>query len=474
MKKKKRLKSRRKSIYFVLWTAFTAFSFVIVVIFGISQGVSVRETYESAAAESTVSSGNGVRTKLEERVRSGGVVNREFLFELSMEYNVRAYIYDSNGNQILPEETFSYSDGLSETVVQLIEKLQKTDGYRAPMALKKTENSCVYVSDTEIDGEKCYVVVQHALELNRALLREVNGRTVMLGIFVVVLSFVISASISGFFVRPLGEMTEKAKRLAAGDFSVDFKGASYGTETDELAQTLNFARDELSKADSMQKELIANVSHDFKTPLTMIKAYASMIQEISGNDPVKREKHAQVIIDEADRLTALVSDVLDLSKITSGLNEVAAERFDLSVLTSEILSKFGYLAETQGYVFKKEIDGDLYTKADRMKIGQVIYNLIGNAVNYTGEDKSVTVRLRVEGDAIRFSVTDTGAGVPEDELPHIWDRYYRSAETHKRPVKGSGLGLSIVKAALERHGFRYGANSSVGKGSEFYVWFPLA
>ena len=316
-------------------------------------------------------------------------------------------------------------------------------------------------------------MVWRPLALNQALLRAVNGRTALIGVFVLVLSFTISATISGFLVNPLSEMTEKAKRLAAGDFSVDFKGRSYGAEMDELAGTLNYARDEISKADSMQKELIANVSHDFKTPLTMIKAYASMIREISGNDPVKREKHAQVIIDEADRLAVLVSDVLDLSKISSGLNEIKTEVFDLSSFTEEILEKFGYLSETQGYTFETDVESKLFTEADRVKIGQVIYNLIGNAVNYTGEDKKVTVSLRREEGVIRFSVKDTGAGVPKEELPDIWNRYYRSAQTHKRPVKGSGLGLSIVKTVLDKHNFRYGVNSEEGKGSEFYVLFPL-
>lgn len=120
-----------------------------------------------------------------------------------------------------------------------------------------------------------------------------------------------------------------------------------------------FARDEISKSDRMQKELIANVSHDFKTPLTMIKAYASMIQEISGNNPEKRAKHTQVIIEEADRLTSLVNDLLDLSKIRSGIAALKPEVFDLSEYTFDVLEKFAYLSETQGYHFESDIEKDL-------------------------------------------------------------------------------------------------------------------
>ncbi|MBP3434492.1 MAG: ATP-binding protein, partial [Clostridia bacterium] len=113
--------------------------------------------------------------------------------------------------------------------------------------------------------------------------------------------------------------------------------------------------------------------------------------------------------------------------------------------------------------------------ADELKIGQAVYNLIDNAVNYTGADKKVRVSLKMVSETeFRFAVTDTGAGIKPEEIPTIWDRYYRSAETHKRPVKGTGLGLSIVKTVLEKHGFVFGVESERGKGSTFYILFPAA
>ena len=115
----------------------------------------------------------------------------------------------------------------------------------------------------------------------------------------------------------------------------------------------------------------------------------------------------------------------------------------------------------------------MYTVADKVKIGQALYNLIGNAVNYTGEDKQVFVSLKRDGEFFRFAVTDTGKGIKPEELDDIWDRYYRSSESHKRPVQGTGLGLSIVKTVLEKHAFRFGVDSEVGKGSTFFVLFPL-
>ena len=198
-----------------------------------------------------------------------------------------------------------------------------------------------------------------------------------------------------------------------------------------------------------------------------------MIQEISGDNPEKRVKHTQIIIDESDRLTSLVNDILNLSKIRSGMDTLKTRTFNLSEFVHTVLERFDFLSETQGYTIVRDIDDELYTEADMEKIEQVVYNLVGNAINYTGEDKKIVVGLkRIEGGKLRFTVTDTGKGIPEEEIKTIWDRYYRSAETHKRPIKGTGLGLSIVKTILLKHDFEFGVESEVGKGSTFYVLFP--
>jgi signal transduction histidine kinase len=165
--------------------------------------------------------------------------------------------------------------------------------------------------------------------------------------------------------------------------------------------------------------------------------------------------------------------VLDLSKIRAGLSEFKTEIIDMSMKVEEILDRFAYLKETQGYRFVADIDKDLYTDADEVKIDQALYNLIGNAVNYTGEDKLVYVQLKKNSEAtFRFSVTDTGKGIKQEELSDIWDTYSRSSEAHKRHAQGTGLGLSIVKTVLQIHRFEFGVESEVGKGSTFYVEFP--
>lgn len=476
-----RIRQRGASIYFLLWAAFSALSLVIVLLFAFSQRMVTEQTYKNEAARELSAKGKEVQTLVTKAPPEAFGGNRSaYLRYLSTYYDVNIFILSPDGELLFPqapdfgagipeEQTFDFTD----EVKVLLSRLQETE---SASVVYEGEGEYVYGAEISLYGDsEMYLYVAKSLALMEATQAQMGVRTVLLAVFVFALSFAVSSAVSGWLVKPLTEMTEKARLLAHGDFDVDFYGNDYyGREVTELAHTLNFARDELSKADSMQKELIANVSHDFKTPLTMIKAYASMIIEISGDNPEKRNKHAQVIVDEADRLASLVNDVLDLSKIRSGIARLEWKEIDLSSYVQEILERFAYLREAHGYVFQTEIDEDVTVRADELKIGQALYNLIGNAVNYTGEDKKVFVTLKKRADkTARFAVTDTGAGIKAEELSTIWDRYYRSSETHKRPVKGTGLGLSIVKTVLERHNLVFGVESEVGKGSTFYVDFPI-
>ena len=481
-------KKRKTSMFFVLWAVFAALSFLLLLVFSLTQRFVLQDTYRQQA----IASLNGKGARIQEALREtpsaefGGNYDA-FLRYLSTREGVQICILDKDGNILMPfeenidptlplwKENFDFSKVIETHKAQLADKGATVENRRS--VIYSAQGGFVYgaaLPGYNGEGEDTYLYVYQSLELLLAVESELNVRMLWIALFVFVLSFAASSAISGVLIRPLDEISAKAQRLARGDFEVDFQGEDYFEEMQGLSSSLNFAKDELSKADHMQKELIANVSHDFKTPLTMIKAYAEMLVDFHGEDRAKREQSAQIIIDEADRLASLVSDVLDLSKIRSGIQELSLEPFDICEYCREILARFDYLSEKQGYKFEAEIAQGLYTVADKQKIGQVLYNLIGNAVNYTGKNKKVRVVLRKEKGAIYFAVMDTGKGIKKEEFSEIWDRYYRSAEAHKRPVKGTGLGLSIVKTILERHSFEYGVESIVGVGSTFYVYFPLS
>ena len=324
-------------------------------------------------------------------------------------------------------------------------------------------------------GERAYMDVRYPINTVTHTLRQMELYVLVVTVVAFAISFLVSYMIARKLSGPIREVTGTAQELAKGNYSVQFGSAQY-EEIAQLSDTLNYMKEEIKKSGDFQKELVANVSHDLKTPLTMIKAYASMIREISGDDPEKRDKHLQVIIDESDRLTGLVNDILSASKIIAGLDQSNTKIINLTELLYSVINKFSYLQDTQEYRIMVDVEPNLYTSAVEEQIYQVVYNLISNAINYTGNDKTIFVTLKTdeENRYIKFAVRDTGKGIDDEELAHIWDRYYRSKDSHVRPVKGTGLGLNIVKEILQRHSFEFGVNTEKGKGSTFFVNFPIA
>ncbi|MFQ8601435.1 MAG: sensor histidine kinase, partial [Oscillospiraceae bacterium] len=232
--------------------------------------------------------------------------------------------------------------------------------------------------------------------------------------------------------------------------------------------TLNYAAEELSKVEGLRRELIANVSHDLRTPLTMISGYGEVMRDLPGeNTP----ENVQIIIDEARRLTSLVNDMLDISKFQSGTQKLHRTRFNLTQAIRDTLGRYNKLTEKDGYAISFASDQEVYVHADELRISQVVYNFINNAITYTGPDKCIYLRQLVEGNSVKIEVRDTGEGIDPDKLQYIWDRYYKVDKAHKRAQIGTGLGLSIVKSILDLHGARYGVKSKTGEGSIF--WFEL-
>ncbi len=277
--------------------------------------------------------------------------------------------------------------------------------------------------------------------------------------------------VHGIYSAGLYRYRAKAVASSSGIYYAEVKNPRFNSETETLAETLNYAAAEISKVDSLRRDLIANISHDLRTPLTMVKAYAEMIRDLSGDNPAKRSEHVNIIIEESDRLAALVNDILDLSKLESGSEGLNLSKFSITKKIHEIMGRYTLLSEQQGYSFYVNAETDFETEADIIKIEQVLYNLINNAVNYTGENKNVYINLLIKDkDTARIEITDTGKGIEPDLLPLIFDRYYR-AEKNKREVIGTGLGLSIVKQILKRHNFKFGVRSEIGAGSTF--WFEV-
>ncbi len=324
---------------------------------------------------------------------------------------------------------------------------------------------------TDISTNKGYVVHLKHTDDGRfvtviSALRPIDATVnTIKNLFLYLAIFMIAASILMAWI--ISKKISDAVKFAEGTDDVTFKGKGY-KEVEELSETLNYAKDELGKMETYRKELMANVSHDLRTPLTLIEGYAEAMRDIPGeNNP----ENAQIIIEESRRLTSLVNDVLDFSKMSNNHEELNKTNFDLSDLAKTETERVATLVKKDGYDLTFESTEEIKVNADASRIKQVIYNLLINAVNYSEEDKTIRVKVERSGTTALFSVTDHGPGIKPEEKKLIWERYYKSKSNHKRAVTGSGMGLAIVRTIISAHGGTYGVESMGSSGSTF--WFKL-
>ena len=321
------------------------------------------------------------------------------------------------------------------------------------------------------EGSSYYLYIESSINPVDSTVSIIREQLIYITIIIAELAFIITLFISKRISDPIVNLKDKAKRFADGDFSVDFHERGY-SEITELSEVLNKAEDEIGKVNRLRSELIANISHDLRTPLTMVKAYAEMIRDLSGDNPEKRNEHLGIIIDEADRLSNLVSNILELSKLESGNMELGYSEFSLHDKIRDILTRYTLVIEENGYDIAFEPDEDRIVFADADKLDQVLYNFINNAINYSGENKRIRIRQINREDCTRIEVEDNGKGISKELLPKVFDRYYRGSKM-QREVVGTGLGLSICKEILKRHNFAFGVQSEEGKGSVFWFEIPV-
>lgn len=289
------------------------------------------------------------------------------------------------------------------------------------------------------------------------------GGFLLLG--VAILTFFMNRNIA----RPLHSVNVAAKLLPQGKYEPSQNTNNY-LEVQELNSTLSEAAEDIQKADKAKRDLIANVSHDLRTPLTMIKGYGEMMQDLPEE---KTDANLQVIIDEAQRLNALVNDLLDLSKLQENKIELQKEIFDLKEMIATEMRKYEVYVVNDGFQIEQYLDSEANILADRQRMEQVFNNFMTNAINYSGNAEHIIVRESVHNNKVHVSIQDFGEGIEESKLKDIWDRYYKIDKTHVRVSNGSGIGLSIVREILELHGAQYGVTSKVNEGSTFWFEFPI-
>lgn len=320
---------------------------------------------------------------------------------------------------------------------------------------------------TTADGRTVTLVFHAIISPVNATITTIKVQLYYVTGIMLALSVVLALIMARIVSRPIERLNEGAKFLAEGNYDIQFSSGGY-REIHELSQTLNQAARELSKVDKLRRELMANVSHDLRTPLALIYGYAEMM----GDFPDEIDQaQTRLIMDEAERLSSLVNDMLDVSQLESGAMELNAHVYNLTASIARTTDQVAKLVGKEGYRFTFEPDQTVHVMADEVKLTQAFYNLLINAIHYSSGDLLIQVRQIILDQSVRIEVEDHGSGIREEEIPYIWDRYYKGGETHKRAITGTGLGLSIVKKIIDLHGGSCGVESKPGQGSVF--WFQI-
>jgi len=469
------LKNKKtNTLTFKLWVYFVSFAVALFIILWFMQVIFLQSYYSSMKKSETIS----LALEIEEKINDDDI--KDVIDKIAYKNALSIWVFDTDNNLIYSSNNSSGQGTITQLPTRplsidttgIVDKILESSNQKVSYTLKidrfKTE---LFVYGKVIPDTNLCLVLVSSIDPIDATTSVLQSQLVYVTIIALLISSIISVFLSIRISKPITDMTISAQKLAKGNYNVKFEKAGY-KEMDDLADTLNFTASEFSKTDKIRKELIANVSHDLRTPLTMIKAYSEMIRDLSGDNKEKREEHLQVIIDETDRLTRLVNDMMDLSKIESGFATLTKEKFNYTEVLEKTIENFKVLHQVENCKITLETPKDLYVVADKTKIERVLYNLISNAINHSGDIdnmKNIIVKASVNGKIVRTEVIDNGVGIKKEDIAHIWDRYYKVNKNFKRSDTGSGLGLSIVKDILIAHNVNYGVNSEVGKGTDFWL-----
>jgi signal transduction histidine kinase len=323
----------------------------------------------------------------------------------------------------------------------------------------------IYSKLFDINDETVMVLVSTMITPIGATISTIKSQYVIIVGIVAIMTIILALILSHFIIKPIKKINDESKNLAKGEYDkskVKFKIKEF----DELNNTLDKANEDISKADKAKKELLANVSHDLRTPLTMIVGYGEMIRDLPEEN---NESNINVIIDEAKRLSTLVDDLLDISRIENDNIKLNKKEVNLNDLLTNTYHQYEKYCEAQNVKFELKLSEDKIVSIDEARIKQVLYNFINNALNYNDKDNQLIILgSEIIDNKTRVYVYDNGEGISDKDINNIWDRYYKVDKLHKRSHIGSGIGLALSKQLLEAHNIKYGVESKVGEYTKFY------
>ena len=301
-----------------------------------------------------------------------------------------------------------------------------------------------------------------------------NRFLLYIGSILIVITVLLIWYFSKRITEPLRELARLSDRMADLDFEAKYtSGGSNESTISELKKANNSLQKDIEQKDKLEKmrnEFLGNVSHELKTPIALIQGYAEGLKEGVNEDAESRDFYCDVIMDEAAKMNRMVKNLLTLNQLEFGDEDIVFDRFNLTALIRGVLQSMEILADQADATVNFRQTEDIYVWADEFKVEQVVRNYVSNAFHHVSGDKVIEVKMIVEGDKVRVTVFNTGTPIPEEDIGHIWDKFYKVDKAHTREYGGNGIGLSIVKAIMKSFHQQYGVKN-YDNGVEF--WFEL-
>lgn len=397
---------------------------------------------------------------------------------VAKEDELTVLITDADGNI----EMGAKPDGTTYTLPgyhisnEVVAEMHKNGSYASVGSLGVLSESSFYTVGTCVkddNGDADLMIFVSTQDPNSAgVVRHSTQTLVLILLVTLAVMLVISFMISQHFTRPLKTIAAAAKEFAGGNFDVRVPEDNRCYEIDELAVSFNNMARDLDQLEELTRGFISNVSHEFKTPMTTIGGFVDGM--IDGTIPEEqRDKYLRIIAEETRRLSRMVNRMLDAAKIQSGELLLSPAPFDFSAMTSQIILSFEQKIEKKKLEVECELDDRLIVMGDRDHLYRAVYNLVDNAVKFIDEGGRLTLRAHPEGDFCAFSISNTGTGISAEDLPHVFDRFYKADRSRSMDKTGAGLGLYIVKNIINLHGGEISVRSDGGE-TEFEFTLPLA
>lgn len=436
-----------------------------------TQKVLVSEKQDSLINVATLLSEQSIGSYLQ------GITSLEYLQirfdEFDDTLKTHVWFYDAAGNLIAASNPTAYSN-LPENIYNLDEEINLKKGFTQTGNFYDIFDSTVisigipiYTND-ELQG---YMVLHTAMTELDDMQNEMISIMYVPFLTMLLVVVLVLVYFSGTVLRPLSKINRTAREYAKGNFEAR-TGVKRKDELGELSDSLEYMAGELSKLDEYRKNFIANISHDFRSPLTSIKGY--LVAMLDGTIPVEKyDRYLNIVLNESQRLTKLTTGLLELNDFDTYGPVLKRQMFDIVDVVKETRNTFEGLCQEKKLDLRLQCPAeDTLVYADKMKIGQVVYNLIDNAIKFSPEKSKIIVTISEKNDKIFVSVKDEGPGIEKDKQNKVWDRFYKTDSSRGKDKQGTGLGLSITKEIIKAHGEHINLISTKGAGSEFIFSLP--